>query len=264
VLPGGARVGTLVHDLLERTDFAADDLTAELARAAADAGARRILDGHVDALVAGLALTIETPLGPAFSGARLRDLSRADRRDELSFDLPLAGGDDPHPGLVTMEVVAEVFARLPAGDPLAGYHERLGDPALATAVRGFLTGSIDLVARLSGRYVVVDYKTNHLAPPGEPALAWHYRPEALAEAMQHAHYPLQAAFYAVALHRFLRWRLPGYRPEHHLGPIAYLFVKGMTGPDTPLVGAAPHGVFAWAPPAGFVLALSDVLDEGRR
>jgi len=32
-VPGGARVGTLVHDVLERTDFAATDLPAELARA---------------------------------------------------------------------------------------------------------------------------------------------------------------------------------------------------------------------------------------
>ena len=67
------------------------------------------------------------------------------------------------------------------------------------------------VLRLPGpRYVVVDYKTNRLGP--EPLTAWHYRPEAMAEAMLRAHYPLQALLYAVALHRFLRWRQPGYDP----------------------------------------------------
>ena len=30
--------------------------------------------------------------------------------------------------------------------------------------------------------------------------------------MIRAHYPLQALLYGVALHRFLRWRLPGYDP----------------------------------------------------
>ena len=51
--------------------------------------------------------------------------------------------------------------------------------------------------------------------------------------MQHAHYPLQALFYVVALHRFLRWRLPGYDPDVHLAGVLYLFLRGMIGPDTP-------------------------------
>ena len=48
-----------------------------------------------------------------------------------------------------------------------------------------------------------------------------------------AHYPLQALLYGVALHRFLRWRLPDYDPERHLGGTLYLFVRGMCGPATP-------------------------------
>ncbi len=261
-VPGGARVGTLVHDVLERTDFAAVDLTDSLARAAAEAGASRILAGHVDALVAGLTLAIDTPLGPSWGGVRLRDLERADRRDELSFDFPLAGGDHPGAGLVTMAAIADVFATLPATDPLAAYHDRLRDPLLGAEVRGFLTGSIDLVARVGGRHVVVDYKTNLLAPHGDVPLAWHYRPEALVEAMADAHYPLQAALYVVALHRFLRWRLAGYDPDEHLGGVGYLFLRGMSGADVPVVDGRPCGVFAWHPPTAFVLELSDLLDRG--
>ncbi|MET0580002.1 MAG: PD-(D/E)XK nuclease family protein, partial [Ilumatobacteraceae bacterium] len=261
-VPGGARIGTLVHDVLERTDFPAADLPGELARACAETGARRMLEGHVDALVAGLALAIETPLGPRWDGWRLRDLARADRLDELSFELPLAGGDHPHAALVTMDAFADVFAGLPADDPLAGYHDRLRDPLLAAGVRGFLTGSIDVVARVGDRHVVIDYKTNLLAPYGETPRAWNYRPAALTDAMQDAHYPLQAALYSVALHRFLRWRLAGYDPARHLGGIAYLFLRGMTGADVPLVDGQPCGVFAWHPPASFVTALSDVLDRG--
>ena len=80
--------------------------------------------------------------------------------------------------------------------------------------------------------------------------------------MMAAHYPLQALLYGVALHRLLRWRLPGYDPDRHLGGIAYLFVRGMAGPDTPLVDGAPCGVFGWRPPTGLVPALSDLLDRG--
>ena len=78
--------------------------------------------------------------------------------------------------------------------------------------------------------------------------------------MGHSDYPLQALLYAAVLHRFLRWRQPGYDPERHLGGVLYLYLRGMCGPDTPLVDGAPCGVFAWRPPVALVEALSDLLD----
>jgi exodeoxyribonuclease V beta subunit len=261
-VPAGARVGTLVHEILERTDFAAADLPAALSRAAAQMGARRLLEGHTDALVAGLAAALKTPLGPLFNERSLCDMARGDRLDELAFDLPLAGGNTPA-GAVTMAAVADVFATaLPSDDPIHGYADRLRDPKLAAKVRGFLTGSIDLIARVAGRHVVVDYKTNRLAPPGEQLTASHYRPEALLAVMYEGHYPLQAALYLVAVHRYLRWRLPRYNPASHLGGAAYLFLRGMSGPDAALTGGQSAGVFVWTPPAGFVIQLSDLLDQG--
>ena len=56
--------------------------------------------------------------------------------------------------------------------------------------------------------------------------------------MGHSDYPLQALLYAAVLHRFLRWRQPGYDPERHLGGVLYLYLRGMCGPDTPLVDGA--------------------------
>jgi exodeoxyribonuclease V beta subunit len=44
--------------------------------------------------------------------------------------------------------------------------------------------------------------------------------------------------------------------------VLYLFLRGMTGPGTPVVDGTPCGVFAWRPPAALVDALSDVLDRG--
>ena len=73
-------------------------------------------------------------------------------------------------------------------------------------------------------------------------------------------YPLQAMLYCVALHRFLRWRQPGYDPATHIGGVLYLFVRGMMGPATPWVAGRPCGVFGWQPPAGLITALSDLLD----
>ncbi|WNB87612.1 PD-(D/E)XK nuclease family protein [Cellulomonas sp. ATA003] len=154
-----------------------------------------------------------------------------------------------------------------ADDPFAPYADRLAGRGMPTEpLRGYLTGSIDAVLRLTVdgdvRYVVVDYKTNRLAPPSEPVTAWHYRPAAMTAAMIDAHYPLQLLLYSVALHRFLRWRLPGYDPDRHLGGGLYLFVRGMVGPATPVADGMPCGVMTWRPPTALVVELSALIDAG--
>lgn len=261
--PGGTEFGTFVHTVFESTDFAAPDLDAELARTVGAALARGPVEiGDRATVVAGLKAAIETPLGPLVDNLRLRDIARADRLDELTFELPLVGGDEPTGELTPGAIAAVLREHLAPGDPLAGYADRLEDPAIRASVRGYLTGSIDLVVRLGEAFAIADYKTNWLAAPGEDLTAWHHRPQALIAEMEHAHYGLQALLYTAALHRYLRWRLRGYDPERHLAGVLYLFVRGMTGPDTPTVGGQPCGVFAWRPPARLVVALSDVLDRG--
>ena len=269
-MPVGIHVGTLVHRVLEATDFTAPDLDAELDMQIAAAQARRNVDlGDPEAAVAGLRAAIETPLGPVAGGLRLRDVERADRLDELEFELPLAGGDEPTGRLALAAIGRVLREHLPSGDPLAGYAERLEDPALRAEVGGYLTGSLDLVVRVPGaegvpRFAVLDYKTNWLGAAGEELSTWHHRPAALAAEMQRAHYGLQALLYTAALHRYLRWRLPGYDAAQNLGGVLYLFLRGMVGPGTPVgEGGTPYGVFAWRPSRGLVEALSDVLDGER-
>ena len=268
-LPAGAEVGVFVHAVLEQVDFAAEDLDSDLAAGIGrQLARRRVAVGDPDLLVAGLRAAIDTPLGPLFGATRLRDIARADRIDELGFELPLVGGDSPTATLGVDSIGAALVAHLPVGDPLAAYADRLADPRLRRELRGYLAGSLDLVLRViaadgTPRFAVVDYKTNWLGDRDGTALtAWHYRPAALLAEMYHAHYPLQALLYTVALHRYLRWRLPGYTAERNLAGVAYLFLRGMTGAGTPLVDGVPCGVFAWRPPAGLVESLSDLLDRG--
>jgi exodeoxyribonuclease V beta subunit len=263
-MPVGVEFGTFVHRVLEATDFAAADLDHELAGHVAARQAWRSLDvGDPAALTAGLRAMIETPLGDIVEGTRLRDARRSDRLDELKFELPLVGGDDPSGRLTLSAIAGALRAHLPASDPMARYADRLEDPALRSSVRGFLTGSIDLVIRLGGpRFAIVDYKTNWLGSFDEPLTLRHYLPQVLAAEMSRAHYGLQTLLYTVALHRYLRWRAPGYDPERQLAGILYLFVRGMAGADTPIVDGSPCGVFAWRPPGALVQALSDVFDRG--
>jgi exodeoxyribonuclease V beta subunit len=261
----GPAVGTLIHSALDMSDFAAPKLVPEIALRLVEASGPRgaaLLGCPVGTVAAGLATALGTPI-TGLGGLTLAGLKRADRLDELNFELPLSGGDCPVAGVsVTLVDMAELLSRsLEPRSPLAGYAARLADPLVAGVLRGYLTGSIDLAVRIPGpggrpRFAVVDYKTNWLAPPGEPLRTAYYRPAALALEMQRTHYLLQGLLYSVALHRFLRWRLSGYDPDTDLAGIHYLFLRGMTGD-------AGTGVFSWQPPAGLVPALSDLLDGTR-
>jgi exodeoxyribonuclease V beta subunit len=265
-LPSGASFGTLVHAVLEEFDPAAGDIAEVLRSSATELIARMGPVGlQADALAAGLTPALRTPLGPLANGRALAHISRSDRLSELEFELPLRGGDRPN-GTSRLADVADLLrTTLPPSDPLAGYPQRLADPAIADAVlKGYLTGSIDAVLRVDGRFVIVDYKTNRLGSSDTPLAAWDYRQDAMAQAMVQAHYPLQALLYSVALHRYLRWRLPDYSPDVHLGGVLYLFLRGMCGPQVVAADGSIPGVFAWQPPASVITGLSDLLAKGRR
>jgi exodeoxyribonuclease V beta subunit len=250
-LPAGAAFGTLVHEVLEVVDTSAGDLPAELLRASRQAVARRLAAVDPVELAGALEPVLRTPIAGSLT---LADVAPADRLAEMDFELPLAGGDDVTTSQARLRDVAQLLREhLPADDPLAPYADLL-DTVDAPPLRGYLSGSIDAVLRLAGpSYVVVDYKTNRLGRGNLTAL--HYTREAMAAEMLRAHYPLQALLYSVALHRYLRWRQPGYDPAAHLSGVQYLFVRGMVGPATP----PGCGVFDWRPPASLVTGLSDLL-----
>ncbi|WP_123029201.1 exodeoxyribonuclease V subunit beta [Mycolicibacterium stellerae] len=265
-LPMGAKFGTLVHAVLETADPFAADLTAELETHVREHAVWWPVDVAAAELAAALVPMHDTPLGPLADGLTLRQIGLQDRMREMDFEFPLAGGDlrAAAPDIRLSHVGELMRAHLPGDDPLASYADRLSGAALGgQPLKGYLSGSVDAVLRIGDRYVVVDYKTNWLGDPSEPLTAADYAKPRLVEAMLHSDYPLQALLYSVVLHRFLRWRLPAYAPDKHIGGVMYLFLRGMCGPDTPVVDGHPAGVFSWQPPASLITAMSDLLDSGR-
>jgi len=265
-MPAGAQFGTVVHAVFEQVDPASPTLGADLTAACADQAGRVWLPGlDPDSLARGLETVLRTPLGALGDGHCLADLPARDRLAELEFELPMSQTDQRR----TVADLADAFTRfVPPDDLLADYGRRLATSAAAPRVlAGFLTGSIDALLRLPGprpRFLLIDYKTNTLAGrPDEPALARHYHPAAMAEAMMAAHYPLQALLYAVATRRHLARRVPDYDPTRDFAGVGYLFVRGMAGPKTPLVDGMPCGVFTWHPSDDLVVAASTVLAGGR-
>ncbi|MCL3818985.1 UvrD-helicase domain-containing protein [Aeromicrobium wangtongii] len=265
-LPTGAAFGSLVHGVLEKVDVTSGDLRDELTAVLVDELDFWPVEADVQTLVEALLAVYRTPLGPIADDLSLQTLLASKQLRELDFEIPLAGGDRPSARSVDeprLGGLADLLDQhLAADDPMRAFADRLRSPALADQpLRGYLSGSIDLTLRLpDGRVLVVDYKTNWLGDFDTPLTLDGYHPDGLTAAMLSGTYPLQALLYTVVVHRFLRWRQSGYNPDVHLGGIAYLYVRGMAGPDAPRADGQTYGVFAWRPPTSLVLAMSDLLD----
>ena len=260
-LGAGKDFGNLVHDLFEHLDFRSDDLESAVGEVLASRGGSSVTDEQRARLPKALANVVRTPLGERFANVRLADLEATDHLDEMNFYLPVAPGRP----VSASSIGAVVHGHLSADDLLRPWAKRLAGGLANLDLQGYLNGSIDLTLRYrvddGYRYSVVDYKTNNLAPQGTPGMLSHYGPDQMARAMAHSHYALQAIIYSVALHRYLRWRLADYDPAVHLGPVGYLFVRGMAGADTPVVASGPNagtpaGVFTWQLPPSLIEAVS--------
>ena len=236
-MPGGALVGTVVHGVFEHTEFdvARPGVRGRRSRSTREVTWRNVDLGSPEAVVRGtLRGDRDRPSDRWSDGIRLRDIARADRLDELSFEIPLVGGDAPTASLqvacgwpTSSTSTSRRTTRWRATPP------RLRDPALGGVLRGYLTGSLDLVFRLPGdRFFLADYKTNKLAAPGETltvvALPARRRRRRRWWRRTTRCRPCSTS---VALHRYLRWRLHDYDPDAHLGGVLYLFVRGMSAAD---------------------------------
>ncbi len=268
-LPRGAAWGTFLHDVLEHVDFgaSAEALGGLVADRARRASVRPGAD-DLEVVAAGLHAALATPLGPALGDLRLRDVGRRDRLDELDFTLTLGG---TAAASFNVGSIANVFDEHAASSdaPLAEAAEHLKGGGTGVPVHGLLIGSIDLVLRHDGRFWIADYKSNGLgqwveADDGERR--WveteaHTTPERVTAAMVKGDYLLQAHLYVVALHRYLRARLgEAYDYDTHVGGWAYLFLRGMTGPDVRRDAAGtPHGIATGRPTRELVEDLDQLL-----
>jgi exodeoxyribonuclease V beta subunit len=201
----GRRFGDAVHRILQDGLDRPIDRNTLAARFAGMAVRTPGQSGR-EAFAPVLAMLERTRSSDLGDGLRLVELPASARVAEFEFQLPIT---------VSLQRLREITARHGCPDVIAA-------PLGATMLNGMLTGFADLIFEFAGRYHVLDYKTNRLG-----ASLSDYRDGALAAAMNTHRYTLQALLYTVALHRYLRVRLPDYSPERHLGESWYLFLRAI-------------------------------------
>ncbi|MWP48630.1 MULTISPECIES: exodeoxyribonuclease V subunit beta [unclassified Gilliamella] len=223
--PKGAYVGTLMHSMME--NISSDNLDELSEKMIKKLNLDSIWNKVITKWIQQILLTqLQEP------NLILSQVLKGQCINELQFYLPIRS-------TVTSQQL----------DSLCKQYDRLSKlcPELDfESVQGMLKGFIDLVFEFEGKYYVVDYKSNWL---GECVDA--YNQQALEKVMCEHRYDLQYQLYCLALHRFLKGRLPNYQYQTHFGGVYYLFLRGM--PE--------HGIFYHLPEQAFIEDL-DKLFEG--
>lgn len=236
----GGRPGICLHSIFEHWEFT--DPNEKRLQQLVERKLRRY--GFEPEWTETIATMVQDVLATPLDGQDLRlgELSASRRIDELEFHYPLARLDG---GALATLLREHGFL------PEITQREHLGRLQFSLS-EGFMKGFIDLVFEYQGRYYLADYKSNWLG-----ATHADYRAERLAAVMGEQGYYLQYLIYSVALHRYLRQRLPDYDYEQHFGGVYYLFLRGMS----PELGMR-NGVFHDKPPATLVAALDRYLRSG--
>lgn len=161
-------------------------------------------DNAIERLAARLDAGLRAPLWASRSSFCLADLHASVQRREMDFHFVLQGAQ---------------MSRLRAVCAEHGESHLLPAALPEVALRGLMTGSMDLVFAHDGKVHVLDYKTNRLGADRRED----YRAPALQAAMDASHYGFQALLYSVALQRYLRQRGGSWA----LGEAIYLFLRAV-------------------------------------
>lgn len=104
---------------------------------------------------------------------------------------------------------------------------------------GMLKGFIDLTFEHQGRYYVLDYKSTFLGADDSA-----YSQEKMLLKTLEKRYDLQYMIYTLALHRYLRSRLPEYDYEQHVGGALVMYLRG--------INSETSGILADRPPKALI------------
>ena len=242
--PHGTGAGIMLHELLEKVDF------SEINKTATDKFIYdKLLSFGYDpawqpAIVEMLVNLSRVVLHKNIPGLTLSSIPLKSCLHELEFYFPLSR--------ITPGSLKDIFSRniskitsAITGSLMEQQLERL----TFSPARGFMKGFIDLVFEFQGKFYLVDWKSNYLGSHVRD-----YHSDRLQEVIYGGFYFLQYHLYCLALHLYLKNRLPGYCYETHFGGVFYIFLRGVRknlGPD--------HGTFYDRPGSAMLESLTETL-----
>ncbi len=238
--PRGAQAGSFMHSVFEEISFPAacgealqQVINKKLAQFGFDPDWLAVIEVMVNRV-------LDAPLD-AENTVCLRSIADSARLVELEFYMSLA--------MLNATALSKVLQRY-------GYLQ--DQPLSFRQLKGMLKGFIDLIFEHDGCYYVLDYKSNYLGDETQE-----YGAKGLSKEINAHRYDLQYLIYSVALHRFLRQRIPDYAYEKHFGGVYYLFLRGFASPDLEQTyentSENKTGIFYDLPDVALITELDDML-----
>ena len=202
--PRGTQIGTLLHRYFEKVPFAQLTEKENIEKLCQDLN---LAEEQFAAVQQWFVQILSTPILPN-NDLTLAQINEKQCLKELAFYLNISSHFD-----------VAGFNRA-----LATLHHLPSEPLQFDDIQGMVRGTMDLVFCHQDKYYLLDYKSNFL---GETLKD--YDQAAMKKAMLEHHYDWQYLLYVVALHRYLKTRLPHYDYNRDFGGVVYAFLRGMNG-----------------------------------
>ena len=202
--PRGTQIGTLLHRYFEKVSFAQLAEKENIEKLCQDLN---LAEEQFAAVQQWFAQILSTPILPN-DDFTLAQINEKQCLKELAFYLNITSHFD-----------VTGFNRA-----LSTLHHLPSEPLQFDDIQGMVRGTMDLVFSHQDKYYLLDYKSNFL---GETLKDYDHT--ALKKAMLEHHYDWQYLLYVVALHRYLKTRLPHYDYNRDFGGVVYAFLRGMNG-----------------------------------
>lgn len=202
--PRGTQIGTLLHRYFEKVPFAQLAENENIEKLCQDLN---LAEEQFAAVQQWFAQILSTPILPN-DDVTLAQINEKQCLKELAFYLNISNHFD----------VAGF------NQALAALHHLPSEPLQFDDIQGMVRGTMDLVFSHQDKYYLLDYKSNFLGKALKD-----YDQSVLKKAMLEHHYDWQYLLYVVALHRYLKTRLPHYDYNRDFGGVVYAFLRGMNG-----------------------------------
>ena len=233
VLRRGAKTGNFLHFIFENIHFSDDSRWDKWLGEAI----RRFVPGQQELYQPMLRMMLQQVLHVNIGGEgepfTLAEVAWQKRMTEFEFDfpVPLFPPDKLHS---LSDDQSSVLIRNLHGLP---GHE----------LEGIMNGKIDLFFEHTGRYYILDWKSNYLGNDLPD-----YSPAALARTMNENNYHLQYLIYTLAVKKYLESRLVHFNYDTQFGGVIYVFVRGVRA-------GSESGIFTHKPSLDKIEALERII-----
>ena len=213
--PSGTGAGLVLHEILEKADFKSDDNSEIICSIlkkkmnfkevkSDDDASKSELDDRIEDVKRCLANVFSAPVFE--NGKTLRDIPESGKIAEMEFFIKIENNKLEKRNL--SKIISDNYKA-----------EELDD---GTVKQGFLHGFIDLVAKIDGKYYIIDWKSNNLGSRFAD-----YKNDSMLEEMKKHNYYLQYMLYLAAFDKYMTTVDSEYSYEKNFGGIRYIFLRGV-------------------------------------